>query len=63
MSKLATRGSGNKSAKLNEPLVKAIRVAVSLGVRQNLLARACGISRTQMWRIVHHVDWKHVSAD
>ena len=61
--RLKTRGSGNASAKLNEQVVRATKIALSLGVRQFILARCLGISSTQIWRIAHNVDWKHVTTD
>lgn len=60
MSRLQTRGSGNSQAKINEEIVRAIRVAHQLGMQQKILARICGVSTTQMHRIIHRKDWKHV---
>lgn len=61
MSKLDTHGEGNKQAKLNETKVRGLRRAYESGAyTQRDLARHYDISLTQVHRIVHNVDWKHV---
>lgn len=60
MSRLQTRGSGNAQAKMNERTVEDARLLHQLGVEQQVLARFFRVSTTQMYRIIHHVDWKHV---
>lgn len=62
MSKLKTRGSGNAQAKLTESKVRAILRAYDSGIyTQRDLSRHYDMSRTQIHRIVHRENWRHVS--
>lgn len=60
MSKLATRGEGNSQAKLTEADVRTIRQWYKNGIFMWFLSEQFEISQTQIWRIIHRVDWKHV---
>ena len=57
----AAQGERNRHAKLKEQDVKDIRKAVANGACQAELARQYGIANQNLWNLVHHRTWKHVS--
>lgn len=55
-----TSGAGNAMAKLTVKQVKFIKLAAYHGASYTLLARHFGVGRTQIYRIVHGIDWRQV---
>lgn len=53
-----TRGAKNRSAKLHEDQVRAIRASPESAYR---LAKLYGITHTHAWRIKTGKVWKHLS--
>lgn len=58
--RLKTRGEGNFNAKLTEEKVKKIRLLRQAGHDYNDIMNQFGISRTQVWRVIHKKDWAWV---
>jgi DNA invertase Pin-like site-specific DNA recombinase len=54
------RGSQHWNAKLNDDVVKEIKRRSNGGARQGEIARAMGLTRTTVQRIVSRTTWKHV---
>lgn len=54
------RGSMNKTAKLHESQIPAIRSMVRSGMSHENVGRAFGVSKRAVWGIVHGLSWKHV---
>lgn len=56
----ATKGSGFKSAKLNEAKVLAIRARLASGDDAHTIARDYGVSPGLIYHIKHRRSWTHV---
>jgi group I intron endonuclease len=54
------KGEGNEAAKLREADVRAIRTALSSGVKSSTLASQYGVSATSIYRIRDGKTWSHV---
>lgn len=54
------KGEQVKTSKLTANLVEAMRWARMQGWSISRIAKASGVSRTQVWRIVHRQAWAHV---
>ena len=53
-------GSDNPKAKLNEVKVNEIRILFSEGTEIRKLAEMYGVTKSNIWYIVHIRTWKHV---
>lgn len=53
-------GAANRSAKINEDDVRAIRKLVAEGVKQSVIAERYGIHRSNVYYIVSRKSWAHV---
>lgn len=53
-------GELNHAAKLTEAIVLEIRELFKLGFSQADIGRKTGVSRLNIWNIVHHKSWTHI---
>ena len=56
-------GEKHHKAKLTDPLVIHIRELFKQGVPQNKLAQMANVSPPVIWKIVHHLAWRHLKAE
>jgi len=56
-------GEGNYGSKLTEATVRQVKMLAVSGLRQADIMRATGVTRANVWAILHGKSWTHVGFD